>query len=484
MGKNDYLKSYFIIISLIVLLTKINPYIILPLDYLPDQNYKFIEGDTNIQTKSKEEFMKQLYFKKLITKFEIGTPSKTQTFLLDSDSNDYYLDSLNPPENTQGQCKLSEFYKFEKNEYYNESSSTSYVQDECKTEKHDLYLYDEICYSKDKVTFNINGKTTNIEFPIKVIKNHDESVSGIIGIAINNTVSGGLKSFLSELKFKNLINDYFWFFDFDKFSPFEKKIKGKFVIGDLPHNIFPEKYDKENYRQTAAYRSSSFWTLQMSNAYIVNKTEEYHFSNTDITLFYEFYHAIGTREFLESIKGEFLQKLIDEKKCFSGTFSQNLYSDSDLIFYYCDKSVRDILYENLPGINFESKQLKYTFKLTKEELFYIKDDYIYFMVLFMKSYYNNWLIGQILTSKYHFVFNTDQRQIGFYEQVNMVDDNLANVSSNNIWIYLTFTALLFTIIGITIGIVIGIKYCGKKQRKKRANELLDNNEYNNNDNIN
>ena len=295
MGKNGNLKSHFIIIALIVFLTKMNSYVILPLDYLPDQNYKFIEGDMNIQTKSKEEFMKQLYFKKLITKFEIGTPAKTQTFLLDSDSNYYYLDSLNPPENTQGQCKLSEFYKFEKNEYYDETSSTSYVKEECKTVQHDLNEYDEICYSKDKITFNINGNSTNLEFPIKVIKNHDESVSGIIGMAINNTMARELRSFLSELKLKNLINDYFWFFDFDKFSPFEKKIKGKFVIGDLPHKIFPEKYSKENYHQTSAYRSSSFWTLEMSNAYIVNKTEEYHLSNIDVTLLYEFYNSIGTK---------------------------------------------------------------------------------------------------------------------------------------------------------------------------------------------
>ena len=80
MGKYGNLKSHFIIISLIVFLTKINSYVILPLDYLPDQNYKFLEGDNNIQTKSKEEFMKQLYFKKLITKFEIGTRLKLKHF--------------------------------------------------------------------------------------------------------------------------------------------------------------------------------------------------------------------------------------------------------------------------------------------------------------------------------------------------------------------------------------------------------------------
>ena len=54
MGKNGNLKSHFIIIALIVFLTKMNSYVILPLDYLPDQNYKFIEGDMNIQTNQKK----------------------------------------------------------------------------------------------------------------------------------------------------------------------------------------------------------------------------------------------------------------------------------------------------------------------------------------------------------------------------------------------------------------------------------------------
>ena len=454
----------------ILINNEIKSYIILPLDYLPNENYKFINSDG---TKSNEEFMKQIYYKKLITKFEIGTPTKTQTLLIDTDSNQYYFDSLNPAENSQEQRKISEFYKFSDNEYYNETSSSSYIKEECENVKRNFYYYDEICYSREKINFNINGNSTSIEFPIKIIKNHDNSIPGLIGLAINNTLSYDEYSFLSELKLKDLIKDYFWFFDFDEFSPFKKKLKGKFVIGDLPHNIFPEKYSKEDYFQTSSYRSSSFWTLSMSNIYIENKTDEYHFSSTEVTLFYEFYNAIGTKEFLTSIKSKFLQELIDKKKCFTGKFSQNIYSDSDLFYYYCDRSVKDILYENLPGIKFVSKDLKYTFELTKEELFYIKDDYIFFMVLFLESYYNNWVIGQMFTSKYHFVFHTDQRQIGFYHKVNIKDDSLFNLEKSNLWIYILVTALLFTIIGIIIGIIIGVKYWGEKQRKKRANELED-----------
>ena len=460
------LNNIILIFSIIFSTNIINSYIILPLDYLPDQNYKYNED-------SKAELMKHLYYKKLITKFEIGTPKKIQTLLIDTDSNQYYFDSLNPPENPQAQCLPSEFYKFEDKDYYNETSSNSYIIEKCETVKRKYYNYDEICYSRDLLTLNIDGNITDLEFPIKVIKNHDSSLPGLIGLAINNTIAYDERSFLTELKLKNLIDDYFWFFDFDKFSPLDKTLKGKFVVGDLPHNIFPKKYLKEEYVQTSSYRSSSSWTLQMSNIYIENKEDEYHLSSTDVTLFYEFYNVIGTKEFLTNIKNHFLQELLDNKKCFEGSFSQNIYSDSDLLFYYCDISTKDILYENLPGIKFVSKGLKYTFELTKEELFYIKDDYIYFMIFFMKSYYNNWIIGQMFTSKYHFVFHTDQRQIGFYQKVNIEEEKVINLDKSNLWIYLIITGFCFTIIGVIFGLIIGKKYYDKKRRKQRGNELED-----------
>ena len=67
----------------------------------------------------------------------------------------------------------------------------------------------------------IDGKSETKEFPTKIMKNHDEIVPGL------------------------LIKDYYQFINFDKFPPLEKKIKGKFIIGDLPHNIYPEKYNKD-----------------------------------------------------------------------------------------------------------------------------------------------------------------------------------------------------------------------------------------------
>ena len=53
--------------------------------------------------------------------------------------------------------------------------------------------------TSEKVLFNIDGNLTNLEFPIKVIKNHDSSIPGLIGLAINDTMAYTERSFLTEL---------------------------------------------------------------------------------------------------------------------------------------------------------------------------------------------------------------------------------------------------------------------------------------------
>ena len=472
----------------------INSYLEFPIDYLPNENYKFLKnGEYDLNKKEKEEFMKQLFFRHLITKFEIGTPAKTQMLIINTDSEQYYLDTLTPPNNIQQQCQISEYLKFGEKEYFSEKSSESFIQGECKTKQHNYYYYDEICYSKEKIKFNINGKTEIKEFPIKIVKNHDNNVPGLIGLALNSTIAFSEKSFLSELMMENLIKDYYWFIDFDKFSAFEKKIKGKFIIGDLPHNIYPNKYPKEFYHNTRSYRDSSSWTIDINYFYIENKEEEYHLDSNHVALFYELYPIIGSKVFYNRIRELFMDKLVEEKKCFTGNFSQNIYSYDDVLFYYCDKSSKDILYENIPNINFVSKDLDYTFQLTKEELFYDKGDYIYFMIVFLPKQFNSWVLGQIFTSKYHFVFHTDYNTIGFYHKVNIEEEkneeekneegkNVINLNENNLFMII-IAIISFIVIGIVIGIIIGKKFCVKK-RGKKANELVEDYDYKGDENEN
>jgi hypothetical protein len=283
-SNNKRISFFFILILNTLICNEVNSYLEFPIDYLPNSNYIFLKDNDNLDSKEKEEFMKQLFFKHLVTRFEIGTPSKSQMMIINSDSNEYYLDTLTPPETIQQQCKISEFFKFDKKEYFDENFSNSYSSPECQTKKHEYYDCDEICNAKEKIKFTIDGKSETKEFPITIMKNHDEMVPGLIGLTINSTLAYK-GSLLSELKRENLIKDYYWFIDFDKFSPLEKKIKGKFIIGDLPHNIYPEKYNKDLYKHTTSYRDSSSWTINMEKIFVENKTEEYRLDSKHVILF-------------------------------------------------------------------------------------------------------------------------------------------------------------------------------------------------------
>ena len=472
--RGNTFKIWLYILFLINTISKNNSYIVLPLEYLPKENYRFIrEPDPSNEIGN---IMKQIYFKRLITHINIGTPEKKQMMLIDTDSSRFYLSSPNPSSKSKKDIKLSEFYYFGEKLYFNETESTSYIKGEVKDIKYDNY--DELWLSKDKINFNFGNYTSKVEFPIKLMKNEDMPIPGTIGLNVNNSHSYYLKSFLSELKLANLINDYYYFFDFSKWSPLDYNIKCNLIIGDLPHNVFPEKYSKEDYVKIQENADSSFWTHSMKKIVVGSKTkEDIQITNTKTHFFYEFYNVIGTPEFRNEINELFFAKLIKEKKCFKGKFSQNIYSTDDLFFYYCNIEIENILLDNIYNIKFISKTFGFTFELTKNELYYKQGKYIYFTILFFEHQYNNWILGQMFTSKYHFVFHTDSRQISFYKKAKINEEEniipfIDNKNNGKIWTFIILISFVFIFIGIIIGIVIGIKFLKNKQ-KRRAQELID-----------
>ena len=310
---NDKQNSFkFGFISLLILLVfDFNPvfsYISLPLEYLPKKNYQFLKTDNLIN--KPELVMKDLFYKRLITHLNIGTPEKNQMMLIDTNDNDFYFTSLNPPSDSKGGYKFSQFYDFGENLFYNESESSSYILEQCHEDTY--HGYKEICFAKELIKFNFGNYTSVENFPIKVAKGEDEPIPGVIGLSINDSMAYTLRSFLSELKLTNLINDYYFFFDYEKFYPLNSIIKGNLILGDLPHNIFPDKYSKEDFVTMKKTSSSSFWTHNMNKIEVQtnNTKKDIQITNTKVHTFYEFYNVIGTLEFIKQIKELFLDELI------------------------------------------------------------------------------------------------------------------------------------------------------------------------------
>ena len=478
MKKSFQVRNIIKIIFLIFFINNANSYLVFPLEYLPNENYKF----TKNKTLQPEEMMKVLFYRNIITKFELGTPPQNISLFIKLNDDKFYISSSLPSKLSEKKETESDLYKFDKNDLYNESLSSSFNEGICKSKVHEVYHYSEICLSKEKMNFNFEKKTYQKEFPIKVVKNNDGNIPGTLGLLLNDTYYGVHKSFINDLKDEKLIDNYYWFFDFDGISPLEKKMKGKFIVGGLPHEIFPEKFSLENYKVTHPYIAPSAfksWKLRFDNI-ILTGDKNYTSLKTITSFTYQIYHIIGTREFYYRIKSLFLNKLFKEQKCFESNFTQNFYLPNKLIFFYCDKLVKDTLYSNLNSIKFVSMDLDYAFEMTYEDLFYTKDDYIYLNVIFSTKEYGFWILGQMFLAKYKFVFNPDKKEIGFYNINNLNKDkdkdkkNLSYNKSNKIMS--VFFIVLLSICFTCIGLLIGRKIYGMR-RKVIVNELIEEQNY-------
>ena len=478
--------KYFILLLILNVVT-IYSYLVFPLKYLPNDKYKFIDN-ININTTIPEEIMQQIYFRNLMTEIEIGTPTTKIPLFIETNIDKFYISSINPSINSTNKDP-SKFYQFKKSDFYDETSSFTYANNICKINGYSFYPYDEICDSNENITFNLNKTKITTEFPIKLVRNLDENIPGYIGLLHNDLEFKTTTNLITGAEEKKIINNYFWFFNFDEFNPLEKKINGQLIIGGIPHEIFPIKYSIDDLKTTSSYKSSMAgrsWRLLINKISIDNQTNnDIHIDNRIVTFRHDIYNIITTNEFHNIIKNLIMDEMVKQNKCFKSNFTQNIYKNYNLTFYYCYKSAKEILYEKIPNLKFFSVDLNYTFQLTKEELFYEKNNYIYFMIIFSDESNTNWMMGQIFISKYNFVYNNDNHQIGLYKANNRTKYNNINginyrKGSNNkistgalIAIIAVADAIIFTIVGLILG-----KLIFNKKGKTHAHELSFEKDYN------
>ena len=101
------------------------------------------------------------------------------------------------------------------------------------------------------------------------------------------------------------------------------------------------------------------------------------------------------------------------------------------------------------------------------------------MVLFSSHQDNFWTMGQMLTTKYNFVFNLDKKQIGLYKKVNIRKDNegkkdykVNNNINKNLYIFITIIVGLFFCCGLYLG-----RRAFRTKRKIIVNELIEERNY-------
>ena len=146
---------------------------------------------------------------------------------------------------------------------------------------------------------------------------------------------------------------------------------------------------------------------------------------------------------------------------------------------------------------FDSARYNYTFNLSDNDLFMEINNKYYFLVAFPEnideSFYIHCFLGLPFYQKYRLVFNFDSKTIGFYNNYlddEDIDNNGNNENNENKSNGKNYIRIIVEMI-ICILLIVVAFFVGKminEKRKKRANELNDENyEYisdNNNKDIN
>ena len=453
-------------------------YLVLPFKYLINKKSKVF----NFNQISGNDFL-EFSSNKLLTSLSVGTPYKTLDLLLTMDYKLFFIG--------KGYCQKdskSSYEPFHSNSFTN-NSFKPYAFDDLR----DMTLGNDIIslYNDYNLRTNVSLNKAILYYGNKggLEKNNkqNDKICGIMGFKLHSTEDSFYNKFKSLdyiLKSNNITNHSFWSIEF-----FNEKEKGKnnnydgYLIlgaGDKKYlkdikNIEP---DEIQYSYSSHLSSSIEWMINFQTVFYYYPEDNVIKMNRDFTkveLNFDIDYYFSTKEYFESIKKNFFEKYINNGVC-----KMNKLKEFYLRYQFiiCDKSLNDELSSTFPTLNFFSNYYNNTFQLTYKDLFMEVNNGLLFLM-----FYNPWtpktfLFGKNFLKKYHFIFRTDQKIIGFlnYNQTN--EDNYSKekrkelINNRMKFEILLIIALSFLFIGIII-VVCFVKKKFDKKRKKRPNELVD-----------
>ena len=269
----------------------------------------------------------------------------------------------------------------------------------------------------------------------------------VLGLKINPTSYYDDGNFMYYLKYNNLIEYYIFTMTFLDFN------KGELLIGEYPHDYNSKDYNENNFVTSRTGRNNFYpiWEISISNIFI---NEEILDENNYGTLDIESVCLVGNNIYQNKIYDLFFKQLINNNMCFEkySKFSDEFY------YYFCKENVN---IKNFPNLNFYNKEMNIFFNFTYEDLFVLKDNNLYFLIVFKKNGLKGWNLGRLFMKKYSFLYDTNRKLIGYYKPI-----------KNTYSIIFTFIIIILGI--IIIMLVIYLIYILKNKKKKLfARELTE-----------
>ena len=462
----------------------LNNYIAIP--------FQIHKDDISIYT-SEDRFISDYIINKLYFFLEIGTPY--QTLIGKINSLEYEL-----------VIKKGEFYFNQKIKYYfNQSISDSFSLISTKTNSYfdsfdSSYVQDNINLC---VNYNIKEKkcVKNHAYKINFIFSEKSSIDdegtknskdgefeiNYIEIGLNLKTHFGTKySLYNNLLENKYIENNIWFISYfndyieqdNTNTDVIKKDEGIIIYGENPLHFYKDKYNSSYVLNTNGinrnYDYRNYWSIVFNEIRLKSldgNIDSLLGNDIQGVINHNYKVIIGSEQYMNSIEEHFFWKFMSKDQCHKKL-------NGKFYYYSCKSKLVDLtlIEQTFPNIYFKQVDLNYVFELNAKDLFAVRGDEIFFLVVFNKNNpTNSFLLGSIFLKKYMFCFDNNNNQISFFRE------NDKNITKSVVILHwynsvgtIIFLIVLFLIIGV-LGFYYGRKLYFK--RKIRANELEDEFEY-------
>ena len=348
--------------------------------------------------------------------------------------------------------------------------NVSLCRDKCSLYS-DIQLNNNITLKNNSFLYGLNSYSKN--------KFNTKQVCGYIGLQIEyNDLSVKECNFIKSLKQNKIISSYSWsILFFDKFmnkNILNQNILNKydgFLLCGLEEKDYENIYFTHDIRTIQAKPRYSLldWGIVFSEIFFEKNNEKFNYqSRVQIVFDINLEYIISTDHFFKNLKKTIFEKYFKQNICSVNTNNEIYYT------IICNKTFGQYI-NSFPSLYFYHRELNYTFILSNKDLFKYYNNKIYFLIIHKtyNDYY--WTLGNLFLKKYNFVFDYDKKLISFINIDNNKNKDIIN-KFNGIKSFFYKIKNISIIIGIIIGLIIG-KKIWDKNRKKRANELIDNYQY-------
>jgi len=441
------------------------------------------------------DFVIEYFYRDLYTNIITGIPSKSILAVLDTRSHILhfganFLNKSSLYEIADSSSLSKDTYDYTKSLSFKNISKYDYSNIELKSAT--------LCSETFQLYEDLSMKTTTPIKEIQFVIDDDCKEDMHIRLGLSKPLTKeyqGPPHFIQSLLDTGAIKEQSWTIKF------LSKTDGLFIIGEEPHKYQDISKDRR-YQRKYYFKTNSLSGIEYHNPISLSaqKVSLHNYKGEEVIinenkgcyLNYNYGFIIGTKEYREYIKKNFFDELIESKICFYDLVSFTDYNDLEARYYAisCQKyQFNDMdkkYYDKFPNLTFFVYDYNYNFNLTKEDLFVEINDKYYFLIIFEKTLFDHsdlafWNLGLPFLQKYEFVHNYERQNIGFYIPQEEKKDNtqkkeiVIEKEDSNIY-------KMIIIGGIIIGIIliIGSFFLGKylyQNRKRKANELNDDFDY-------